>query len=1435
MSKRLLISAGTARYENLPEHLQRPTIESVVSALRTLFVERLRYVPALSDLERNPTSYEMRQRLDEWLCSPERNEQDWVVFYYTGHGEVVGSETLYLLTRDFVAGRHVSTAFPVNALADMLCANDATGGMRRVRRLLLILDTCHSGVGALDIARKLGSLFAQGLNNGMFYVLAAAFPNEEAMTGALAAALLESVHSEETGGAQQPYIYFDQLVPAINRRLRGHKVVFCPVASPDEEPQFFPNPRYISGLPSDVSVVRARAAVDRAEMAEFWGPVSRGVELEGQEGWYFTGRKRVLHEITAWLNDRSVGGLQVVTGPPGSGKSAILARVVTLSDPEFRQRIPAAETGEMYEIPSTPLDVAIHAKGKTFDDVVHRLAAHLGVVATHSEVLDAIRDADTPFSMVVDALDEAREASRIAKELIVPLSHAPRAKILVGTRPELIPALGKHHEVLRVDSPDYLDRRTLVDYAAKRLVSGGSRDATGRSGPVSGQDLNVARRVADLAYPSFLVARLYCEYLLALPEQARHEALAAHGSPHTIGDAFDRYLARFSGEETKVRDLLAALAWAEGKGLPWGELWPAIASGLSGRNYNASDVAWALEHAGSFIVESFDSGRSVYRLYHQALADHLRSGVVMEVAHARVARAVVDAVPRIAGGSSPDWRVASPYALTHLAEHAAAAGELPKLLTDPLYLLCADSRRLLSVLTANARLLPADLLLTYKRVVHHIRESPLEEAAAYLELAACQRGLASLSEHSSMSVIRRPWQVAWTRWRIETPSQSFAAGEFGIWVVASGVLNDRPVAVVGRANGWVEVWDIMSDERVLAWYLGEHAVVEHVELVDCTGGPRVVAQWEYSRDPDNEYYIGVYDVLGRSSIVKQVGTGVGDGVSAACVVGSGDAALYVTAHADLCLRAWTLPALRLADERPLATRSAVYGLCGVVRGGVPHVLSMGDRLTSRSLSDRAPRKKGSRARFPQRRDDEVMLHLWSLPELRLVASDGRRESGVMHYGSFASVSGLNLVAVSQNHWGPTELWDVDRWRVVARDDVDQNRSWFSRGPGRTLLLSVDPGRLRVHEIAASAEGENEHCDLRLLASRIAIDGDAFSGPVEVYGRVMLLGTYRGRLRIWDVEELVSLKASPVAQDTEVSSLAGGSMHGLLFAGTDSGVVAIDGRTGAVLWREQRGSRESVRALALSSCENILVCGDRSGGLAIISFVNGARKALYIDAGRDVGAVACVDIGGEPVVFATVERGGEWAARAWDAKGGDEIDTGGAFALDYGQQDKEMKGLALAEVNGSLRVAFASKYGKVMVGQYPPKASSTYDAYQEWPIACATNEYVRCLATLHDDVPLLVAGTERGHLALWEFGTGKERSYLANAHKGEVSALTVLAQRGRRLLASGGSDGMVRLWTSSLREIVAVEIGTRVTSLASSCDGDLSVGTSSGIVTLRLPP
>ena len=246
---------------------------------------------------------------------------------------------------------------------------------------------------------------------------------------------------------------------------------------------------------------------------------------------------------------------------------------------------------------------------------------------------------------------------------------------------------------------------------------------------------HVAGSTGDEELP-FLLGRLVTDELRANPVDTGlpgWEGLVAS----SVEFAFDMDLVRTSAGDVAygvedARQQLTALTWAFGAGLPEDE-WRTVAATLTGRAFGRDDVSRVLEHLGRYVVQDGEGGIAVYRLAHQALADHLRPRfqaswqVPFDPAAVPIAAALFQRYrDLIQAGIKPDE---ARYLWLHAWQHAAAAGP-------------AGVAELVDMAEA-VPVLAFDVALASDELVRHLAYWGLDEAALDpAELAvAVYRGL----------------------------------------------------------------------------------------------------------------------------------------------------------------------------------------------------------------------------------------------------------------------------------------------------------------------------------------------------------------------------------------------------------------------------------------------------------------------------------------------------------------------------------------------------------------------------------------------------------------------------------------------------------------------------------------------------------------------
>jgi len=557
----------------------------------------------------------------------------------------------------------------------------------------------------------------------------------------------------------------------------------------------------------------------------FWLPRARGVEPgDDDDGWRFRGRGAAVTRIVGHLTGAAVRPAPlVVLGEPGCGKSALLAHVLVLADPQLRMKMPrryrTAGTARLIGA----VDVAVRATRKTLESVGVELANAARLRFTDVEhLVIALQEREQWLRVVVDGLDEAEpgHVGPIAA-MLRKLSLSRRIRVVVGLR--RAPARTSLDEVRRValaatpettleaDRAPYLELDDVMDLVRDRLRGNGR----GPRSPYAGEPRlieRVAGAVTTRSRGNFLVAQITSRNLatdLAPVEVGGRRWWAVF--PTDVEGAMDQYIARLGDEDRQreIRDLLMPLAFALGDGLPDGDVWATAATALSrpGHAYSIGDAHRVLEDAATYLVAHVEGGRRTYRLFHDALAQYLRSRCPWPDPATHLVQAWRDTVPK--RNERPHWPNADGYLIEHLAQHATGTDELDRLIRDPLFVVCADPVALVPALAGAVS--PAA-----RRVARAYRQLPVVagrpgQRAARLTLSAQQLGDEELRERFATSGPALPWRVTGGAWRPPDDHAVLVWLEPGTRATALLPRQDGSALLVsGDANGRLRVRELID-------------------------------------------------------------------------------------------------------------------------------------------------------------------------------------------------------------------------------------------------------------------------------------------------------------------------------------------------------------------------------------------------------------------------------------------------------------------------------------------------------------------------------------------------------------------------------------------------------------------------------------------------
>lgn len=630
------------------------------------------------------------------------------------------------------------------------------------------------------------------------------------------------------------------------------------------------------------------------EGARHWRTSGRGVTVASEYGFRFRGRTAALRAVRDWLDWKAPGQqVLVVTGAPGTGKSAVLGRIVTTANRAEAGQLPASDDGVRAK--EGAVGCAVHAKGK----IALEIAVEIARAARAEQPVQQIEDFEPAlgralsghwghrFNVIIDALDEAAspaQAHAAVEKVILPLARICAdvgGSVVVGSRrfdadgEDLLGAFGTTARMVNLDDAEFFDEQDLAAYARVTLqLAGHLRPENPFLDEETGD--RAVRRIVGLSGQNFLVAGLTAR-MLASPRGGAVDPASLLSSV-TVDDAMREFLNRIprvaagTGATVPVLSagtLLTPLAFAEAPGLSAG-LWRTALRALG-----AGDVPepvltqFAKSSPAKFLIEPSggDGQGAAFQLFHQALNDVLLNARAETASRAEDETALTRAFMQI--GRETEWERVPKYLLCSLPAHAALAGLVDSLLGDDEYLLKADLHRVYQV-AGNANTQAArDRTRLLELTLRAATAGPPERAAMF----SVTEALADPDLGTAYRQTRRPLPYR-ARWAAADPSYRKLAlqhsdGPARVWCAVT-VKSKTLLAIASDETVGLLALDTGTLVRNLHGYTGRVRAMCAVEAGDrtllATASGRTVRLW----NPANGGQVKILMNHSSTSAVKTV-------------------------------------------------------------------------------------------------------------------------------------------------------------------------------------------------------------------------------------------------------------------------------------------------------------------------------------------------------------------------------------------------------------------------------------------------------------------------------------------------------------------------------------------------------------------------------------
>ncbi|MFB8114674.1 hypothetical protein ACFC51_02130 [Streptomyces sp. NPDC055962] len=1359
-----------------------------------------------------------------------------LVLFVTGHGLAGTGSRHYLLLPESDRGRLLATTLPtcdiVVAALDS-CAQD----------VLVVVNLCEAaGIGS-ELLSSMRDLAPGREQRNRLNVLATT-GDRTAVLGLEFAMILQEAHawSRRAGGITRPHLSMAEFMEALRAatdtvNMRDHRSIEGPrpilTAGLDSPTAAIPNPGYLAqASPLDDGLEPGSSGAGGPEPGH-WLEKASGRPRPEDTGWYFSGREDLNREVAVFL--QGPPGVLIVTGTAASGKSAVLGRAVTLSAPAFRlseEYSAAVRDSPAWAVPPDgAITAAVSARNRSSSDLLEALCAALGAEGRHVEPGDVRRgqenlralllDSASVVTIVVDSVDEALSPARCVSDVLAPLAaliapgpslgrvpgqtgRAPRGpvgrglRLLLGVRSSrpgpLAPAGLRGTSLTSVLHSAFPSARELrtdgegtendIDRYTRALLE--SADGWGEPERAEAAGL-VARQVR----PSFLDAQRAAEQLrVGGPSLLRDREWLARLADGTAG-LLRADLRAAAGDlpPAEALALLRATAFAQGRGMAWGEVWPAAAGAILGHPLAGADgMIDRLLHSSlsGYLSHDVEDERIVYRPAHARLTEILRRSPPWtdatddgtpgtddgeqpsegraagdeRAAHAAISTALARTSERTQGDPPP------PYIRRHLAEHARLGGVLDDSHVPVCVLPWETSGSIRGLLASTTGGGPRGWLEAYAVVEPYVTRADATSRLAGLHLAHTALNHPGVP-HSRLPAGSVPpgslLKVLWSRWT--PPTNVLATTAYRVNALAPVVDADgETLLAAGDERGGIEFIDPATGGRVGDRLLAHDGAVRSLTSVRHPAG-LVLASGS------GDGTVRIRDML-TGALVSQVGTP--GTVWADDVTGylDGDGLpVVVSGKGDGTLTRWSESG---GVGAPTSVGTAVRICVTTVRredGSLLLVSAAG------SLTAWAP--SGGEA-----------LHTWPLPgqpgqELRVLAPT------------------LRPGEVAAGHAdGTVVLWDVSTGgRTVLG------------GPGHpvTAVVALDIGGRHVLAVANGSVVDLWDTAGTRRAGRLP----GHSGPVTALAALPLSGadvlasTAEDRtVRLWDRAALLR------ALDGGTAEALPPAVAALSADGGDAPLVAVATTESVTLWDLETGASEGGFGTGGTEEPPALVWARRPSGRTLLWAAPDHGVHLWDPAARRNRAVrlkghtqrvtclaSCTTTEGREVVLS---GGRDHRVVLWDLDGPSLRRTWNAHGLPV---------LAVAAASGLNNDWFASggSDGTACLWSVDDSAPTAVIACDQGTVrSLAVNALPQAGLP-----PYLASGGSDGSVRVWDLLTAGPLGPPLLGHTASVDAVAAWSAEGVGPFVAGASrDGTLRVWDAATgRALLRLAMTVPVRTLA----------------------